>query len=125
MALTDRARNEPREVYDVWYLTSEEQVDLTRLMPEIDSKLEFRGRGRDTMGEGFERKEERLQEALERPAGATDRGPASLRRCLSCGRPDPAGCGIAAVMNAAPSSRRIQRMVSSGVALRSSSPHRN
>jgi len=61
VALTDRARNEPRDLYDVWYLTSEEHVDLTRLMPEIDSKLEFRGRRRDTMGEEFERKEARYK----------------------------------------------------------------
>ncbi len=47
VALTDRARNEPRDLYDVWYLTSEEHVDLAMLIPEIDSKLEFRGRSRD------------------------------------------------------------------------------
>jgi hypothetical protein len=51
VALTDRARNEPRDLYDIWYLTSEGHVDLATLMREIDSKLEFRGRSRDTMGE--------------------------------------------------------------------------
>jgi predicted nucleotidyltransferase component of viral defense system len=61
VALTDRARNEPRDLYDIWYLTSEEHVDLTMLMQEIDSKLEFRGRSRDTIGEEFERKEARYK----------------------------------------------------------------
>jgi predicted nucleotidyltransferase component of viral defense system len=61
VALTDRARNEPRDLYDVWYLTSKEHVDLAMLISEIDSKLEFRGRDRDTMGEEFERKEARYK----------------------------------------------------------------
>jgi predicted nucleotidyltransferase component of viral defense system len=61
VALTDRARNEPRDLYDVWYLTSEEHVDLAMLMPEIDSKLEFRGRSRDAMGEEFKKREARYK----------------------------------------------------------------
>jgi predicted nucleotidyltransferase component of viral defense system len=61
VALTDRARNEPRDLYDVWYLTSEEHVDLAMLMSEIDSKLEFRGRSRDTMGEEFTKREARYK----------------------------------------------------------------
>jgi len=59
VALTDRARNEPRDLYDVWYLTSEGHVDLAMLIQEIDSKLQSRGRVRDTMGEELERKEAR------------------------------------------------------------------
>ena len=61
VALTDRARNEPRDLYDVWYLTSEDHVDLAMLTSEIDSKLEFRGRSRDTMGEEFKNKEARYK----------------------------------------------------------------
>lgn len=61
VALTDRARNEPRDLYDVWYLTSQEHIDLAMLIPEIDNKLEFRGRGRDTIGEEFKRKEARFK----------------------------------------------------------------
>ena len=61
VALTDRARNEPRDLYDIWYLTSEAHVDLAMLMQEIDSKLEFRGRSRDTMGKEFEKKEARYK----------------------------------------------------------------
>ena len=61
VALTDRARNEPRDLYDVWYLTSEDHVDLATLTSEIDSKLEFRGRSRDTMGEEFKKMEARYK----------------------------------------------------------------
>jgi hypothetical protein len=61
VALTDRARNEPRDLYDVWYLTSKDHVDLAMLTSEIDSKLEFRGRSRDTMGEEFKNKEARYK----------------------------------------------------------------
>ncbi len=61
VALTDRARNEPRDLYDVWFLTSEGHVDFTMLTSEIDGKLEFRGRNRDTIGEEFEKKEARYR----------------------------------------------------------------
>jgi predicted nucleotidyltransferase component of viral defense system len=61
VALTDRARNEPRDLNDVWYLTSQEHVDLAMLIQEIDSKLDFRGRSRDTLGEEFEKKEARYK----------------------------------------------------------------
>ncbi len=61
VALTDRARNEPRDLYDIWHLTSEGHVDLSTLKPEIDSKLDFRGRSRDAMGEEFDKKEARYK----------------------------------------------------------------
>lgn len=61
VALTDRARNEPRDLYDVWRLTSEDHVDLATLIPEIESKLEFRGRSREGMGEEFARTETRYK----------------------------------------------------------------
>ena len=61
VALTDRARNEPRDLYDIWYLTSQQHVDLTRHTAEIDAKLEFRGRRRDTIAEEFKKKEARYK----------------------------------------------------------------
>jgi len=61
VALTDRARNEPRDLYDVWYLTSEQHVDLAMLTPELESKLEFRGRTREGMGEEFVSKQMRYK----------------------------------------------------------------
>lgn len=44
IALTDPARNEPRDLYDVWYLTAEADMDVFALIPAIESKLEFRDR---------------------------------------------------------------------------------
>ena len=61
VALTDRVRNEPRDLYDAWYLTSQEHIDLAMLISEIDNKLEFRGRSRGTIGKEFERKEARYK----------------------------------------------------------------
>jgi len=61
VALTDRARNEPRDLYDLWYLTSEGHINVATLTREIDDKLEFRGRSRDTMGEELAKKEARYE----------------------------------------------------------------
>lgn len=61
VALTDLARNEPRDLYDVWYLTDRENMDIGALVPEITAKLEFRGRGLEGMGEEFSKKEARLK----------------------------------------------------------------
>ena len=61
VALTDRARNEPRDLYDVWYLTSEGHIDLATLTTEIESKLEFRGRTRAGLGDELAKKEKRYQ----------------------------------------------------------------
>jgi len=61
VALADRARNEPRDLYDVWYLTELENMNLSALIPEITAKLEFRGRGLEGMGEEFGKKEARLK----------------------------------------------------------------
>jgi hypothetical protein len=61
VALGDPARNEPRDLHDVWYLTSGGHVDLSRLRPEIESKLEFRGRSGAELREEFRRKEHRLR----------------------------------------------------------------
>jgi uncharacterized protein len=42
VALADRARNEPRDLYDLWYLISRAGMDLSRLGPSIKAKLAFR-----------------------------------------------------------------------------------
>lgn len=70
LALTDRARNEPRDLYDIWYLTSEKHVDLAELVPEIESKLAFRGRDRAGMREEFHRKEARYRRLWHARLGA-------------------------------------------------------
>jgi hypothetical protein len=61
VALADRARNEPRDLYDVWYLTEIKNMHLSALIPEIKAKLEFRGRGLNGIGEEFGKKEARLK----------------------------------------------------------------
>lgn len=70
VALTDRARNEPRDLYDLWHLTSEQHVDLAGLVPEIENKLTFRGRAVAEMREAFERKEARYRTLWEPRLGA-------------------------------------------------------
>ncbi len=49
VALTDRARNEPRDLYDVWYLTEWEDMDISTIIPAITEKLDFRNRGLESM----------------------------------------------------------------------------
>ncbi len=44
VALTDRARNEPRDLYDLWYLVEEGRVDLVEVMGAVEQKWNFRGR---------------------------------------------------------------------------------
>jgi predicted nucleotidyltransferase component of viral defense system len=61
VALTDKARNEPRDLYDLWYLTSEGLVNLAMLIPEIESKLASRGRTREAMSEELAIKEARYK----------------------------------------------------------------
>ena len=61
VALGDRARNEPRDLYDLWYLTRERHVDLLNLRDDISAKLAFRGRKLDGLGVEFLKKEARLK----------------------------------------------------------------
>ena len=42
VALQDRARNEPRDLYDLWFLTSHADVDIGHLIGAITEKLRFR-----------------------------------------------------------------------------------
>jgi hypothetical protein len=43
VALLDRARNEPRDLYDLWFLTANGHARLPDLLGSVVSKLEFRG----------------------------------------------------------------------------------
>ena len=61
VALTDKARNEPRDLYDLWHLTSEGHVDFATLVPEVEAKLAFRGRTRDAMTPEVAAKEARFK----------------------------------------------------------------
>jgi uncharacterized protein len=61
VALTDRARNEPRDLYDLWYLVAGRHVDLADLVRAIEDKLEFRGKKLDEVRDVFQAKEERYK----------------------------------------------------------------
>jgi uncharacterized protein len=61
VALTDPARNEPRDLYDLWYLTVNEEVQLDHLLPAICQKLEFRARPGEDLQATLARKEARLR----------------------------------------------------------------
>ncbi len=61
LALADRARNEPRDLYDLWHLTSNEGVELGALADAISQKLEFRSKPFDGLAEVIRLKEARLK----------------------------------------------------------------
>jgi len=42
VALQDRARNEPRDLYDLWFLTSHAGINIGHLIGAITEKLRFR-----------------------------------------------------------------------------------
>jgi predicted nucleotidyltransferase component of viral defense system len=42
VALQDRARNEPRDLYDLWFLTTRAGIELRDLTGAIAEKLRFR-----------------------------------------------------------------------------------
>ncbi|HEC79006.1 MAG TPA: nucleotidyl transferase AbiEii/AbiGii toxin family protein [candidate division WOR-3 bacterium] len=61
VALLDRARNEPRDLYDIWYLTSNQHVNLAELIEAVEEKWKFRGKKLTDVREEFLRKEARLK----------------------------------------------------------------
>ena len=65
VALLDRARNEPRDLYDLWFLTSNGHVYLPDLVEPVEQKLAFRGLTLDRMGGKFREKEARLRKLWE------------------------------------------------------------
>jgi hypothetical protein len=61
MALADRARNEPRDLYDLWHLICREGMDLSRLAPAITQKLALRNQEATGIQEAICKKEARLK----------------------------------------------------------------
>lgn len=61
VALSDRARNEPRDLYDLWHLLVNQYVEIEALFEAIGEKLTFRGRSSSSVGEEFFQKEARLR----------------------------------------------------------------
>ena len=61
VALFDSARNEPRDLYDLWHLTGNGLVGLADLTHAVASKAEFRNRTMSDAKDIFLRKEARLK----------------------------------------------------------------
>ena len=61
VALLDPARNEPRDLYDLWYLSTHKYVDLADLAEAVDLKMKFRKRELSAVKAGLIRKEARLK----------------------------------------------------------------
>ncbi len=61
VALSDRTRNEPRDIYDLWYLLNFHEFWLPGMKHELDSKLAFRERPTGNILQAVNAKEERLR----------------------------------------------------------------
>jgi predicted nucleotidyltransferase component of viral defense system len=61
LALADRSRNEPRDLYDLWHLTSNEGIDLGPLADGMRQKLALRGKPCEGLAEAIRAKEARLR----------------------------------------------------------------
>jgi predicted nucleotidyltransferase component of viral defense system len=61
VALGDRARNEPRDLYDLWFLTANAGVELHLLLPAIEKKLRFRNKEITGLQDRIVAKEARLK----------------------------------------------------------------
>ncbi len=61
VALTDPARNEPRDLYDLWYLIENDEVQLDHIVPAICQKLEFREKPCEGLQAALASKEARLR----------------------------------------------------------------
>lgn len=61
LALSDRARTEPRDLYDLWHLVGSTTVRIAELRGELDAKLAFRRRTVVGMDQAIAAKEQRLR----------------------------------------------------------------
>jgi len=61
VALLDPSRNEPRDLYDLWYLSTNKYVVLAELTEAVAQKMKFRGNELIDVKENFTRKEARLR----------------------------------------------------------------
>lgn len=61
VALADTARTEPRDLYDLWHLVTEANVELGHLHNELRDKLRFRGKAFEGIEEAITAKEARLK----------------------------------------------------------------
>jgi uncharacterized protein len=61
LALSDRARNEPRDLYDLWYLFNATNLRVAEMRAELDGKLALRHRTAAGIEQTIAAKEERLR----------------------------------------------------------------
>lgn len=61
VALLDPARNEPRDLYDLWYLSTNKYLDLADLSEAVDLKMKFRKKALADVRGVLIRKEARLK----------------------------------------------------------------
>ena len=61
LALSDRARNEPRDLYDLWYLFGSTSMRVAEMRAELDAKLALRQRVIAGMERAIAAKEDRLR----------------------------------------------------------------
>jgi uncharacterized protein len=61
LALADRARTEPRDLYDLWHLVACEGIDISELLPAMSAKLAFRQQAVHGIQEAIIKKEVRLK----------------------------------------------------------------
>ncbi len=60
-ALFTPARNEPRDLFDIYYLISEANVNLDPLVHDVDEKLKFKGSSFEARKDEFLKKEARFE----------------------------------------------------------------
>jgi hypothetical protein len=61
LALSDRARNEPRDLYDLWYLFDSTDLRIVEMRIELDIKLALRQRTVAGLEQAITAKEDRLR----------------------------------------------------------------
>ena len=61
VALMDRARTEPRDLYDLWFLTANGHVRMPDLLDHVVQKLEFRGLTLAQVSQQYRAKEARYK----------------------------------------------------------------
>lgn len=61
LALSDRARNEPRDLYDLWHLLAATDLRIAEMRTELDAKLALRQRTIAGMEQAIAAKEDRLR----------------------------------------------------------------
>jgi predicted nucleotidyltransferase component of viral defense system len=78
MALADPARNEPRDLYDLWHLTTNAGIQIEPLLPAICRKLEFRRKACEELQAAIARKGSAVGGALGGKIVASDDGSAAV-----------------------------------------------